>query len=176
MADYITKIRTQDGDKQIDYNSLANLPSDFKLLYETITTEEVKSIYTGINPSEYNEIVMYCISKSSDSTKSAHFDWYCHTNTGGMRHMSALHESQTRCFYFHAIKVTNNFWEVNIMFGSCGVALGTEVGDKVNAELTSDKKIYLLLNDSLNTEIGCGAYNFSESNLAVGTIFKVYGK
>ena len=26
MADYITRIRTIDGDKQIDYNSLANLP------------------------------------------------------------------------------------------------------------------------------------------------------
>ena len=27
MAEYITKIRTADGDKQIDYNALANLPS-----------------------------------------------------------------------------------------------------------------------------------------------------
>lgn len=27
MADYITKIRTTDGDKQIDYNALANLPT-----------------------------------------------------------------------------------------------------------------------------------------------------
>jgi hypothetical protein len=26
MADYISKIRTADGDKQIDYNALANLP------------------------------------------------------------------------------------------------------------------------------------------------------
>lgn len=26
MADYITKIRTINGDKQIDYNALANLP------------------------------------------------------------------------------------------------------------------------------------------------------
>jgi len=26
MSDYITKIRTIDGDKQIDYNALANLP------------------------------------------------------------------------------------------------------------------------------------------------------
>lgn len=26
MADYITRIRTIDGDKQIDYNALANLP------------------------------------------------------------------------------------------------------------------------------------------------------
>ena len=26
MADYVTKIRTRDGDKKIDYNALANLP------------------------------------------------------------------------------------------------------------------------------------------------------
>ena len=28
MADYVTKVRTSTGDKQIDYNALANLPSD----------------------------------------------------------------------------------------------------------------------------------------------------
>lgn len=28
MANYITKIRTESGDKQIDYNSLANLPDE----------------------------------------------------------------------------------------------------------------------------------------------------
>ena len=26
MSDYVTKIRTRDGDKKIDYNGLANLP------------------------------------------------------------------------------------------------------------------------------------------------------
>ncbi len=33
MADYITRIRTIDGDKQIDYNALANLP-DLSLVGE----------------------------------------------------------------------------------------------------------------------------------------------
>lgn len=27
MADYVTKVRTSTGDKQIDYNALANLPT-----------------------------------------------------------------------------------------------------------------------------------------------------
>ena len=47
MADYITKIRTADGDKQIDYNALANLPdltSDWKILNSVTTTEAVNSI------------------------------------------------------------------------------------------------------------------------------------
>ena len=34
MADYVTKIRTEDGDKRIDYNALANLPkADATLTY-----------------------------------------------------------------------------------------------------------------------------------------------
>lgn len=31
MANYIAKIRTTDGDKQIDYNALANLPDTSQL-------------------------------------------------------------------------------------------------------------------------------------------------
>ena len=36
MSDYIKKIRTKDGDKQIDYGSLANLPS-----FKTINGESI---------------------------------------------------------------------------------------------------------------------------------------
>ena len=36
MSDYIKKIRTKDGDKQIDYESLANLPS-----FKTINGESI---------------------------------------------------------------------------------------------------------------------------------------
>lgn len=43
MGDYIKKIRTKDGDKQIDYEALANLPPEEKdgiTLVDTITGEK----------------------------------------------------------------------------------------------------------------------------------------
>ena len=48
MADYITAIRTVDGDKQIDYNSLANLP-DLSALGgdEYVTTGGTGEAYTA---------------------------------------------------------------------------------------------------------------------------------
>lgn len=36
MADYITRIRTEDGDKQIDYNALANLPASVTDVTNTV--------------------------------------------------------------------------------------------------------------------------------------------
>lgn len=42
MADYVTKVRTADGDKQIDYNALANLPD----LTVYATKEEVNAVST----------------------------------------------------------------------------------------------------------------------------------
>lgn len=46
MADYITKIRTIDGDKQIDYNALANLPNATDLGALPITGGTMKGVLT----------------------------------------------------------------------------------------------------------------------------------
>lgn len=46
MADYITKIRTIDGDKQIDYNALANLP-DLAAIEEDISQLSTNKADTG---------------------------------------------------------------------------------------------------------------------------------
>ena len=40
MADYVTKIRTTDGDKQIDYNALANLPISDGVATQLITLHD----------------------------------------------------------------------------------------------------------------------------------------
>ena len=50
MADYITKIHTIDGDKQIDYNALANLP-DLSLVGEVKildSDDNVSGVLSGI--------------------------------------------------------------------------------------------------------------------------------
>ena len=41
MADYITRIRTIDGDKQIDYNALANLPISEGVVKDTLTVRGI---------------------------------------------------------------------------------------------------------------------------------------
>lgn len=41
MTDYITKIRTIDGDKQIDYNALANLPIVEGVMTGTLTVNGI---------------------------------------------------------------------------------------------------------------------------------------
>lgn len=51
MADYVTKIRTSSGDKQIDYNALANLPSVYTKTEIDTRIEAIKSeispVYAG---------------------------------------------------------------------------------------------------------------------------------
>ncbi|WP_050698172.1 SGNH/GDSL hydrolase family protein [Anaeromassilibacillus senegalensis] len=47
MADYITKIRTTSGDKQMDYNSLANLPQALKNPNKLMFTGAVEGEYDG---------------------------------------------------------------------------------------------------------------------------------
>ena len=46
MGDYIKKIRTNEGDKQIDYNALANLPElqPMDMLYLTDDTTQKKYV------------------------------------------------------------------------------------------------------------------------------------
>lgn len=47
MSDYIKKIRTDKGDKQIDYKALANLPSSMKSPYPITFTGGVSATYDG---------------------------------------------------------------------------------------------------------------------------------
>ncbi|WP_050698596.1 SGNH/GDSL hydrolase family protein [Anaeromassilibacillus senegalensis] len=47
MAEYITKIRTTDGDKQVDYNALANLPQALKNPNKLTFTGAVAGEYDG---------------------------------------------------------------------------------------------------------------------------------
>ena len=52
MADYVKRIRTDDGDKQIDYEALANLPTIKTTIDETATDKELasaKAVYEAIN-------------------------------------------------------------------------------------------------------------------------------
>lgn len=49
MAEYITRIRTESGDKQIDYNALANLPTTDKTLSQSELAADAKVTGDKIN-------------------------------------------------------------------------------------------------------------------------------
>ena len=62
MAEYITKIRTENGDKQIDYLALANLPTTDNTLTISgafadakVTGDKIKNINTSIESLETNK-------------------------------------------------------------------------------------------------------------------------
>lgn len=44
MADYVTKVRTEDGDKQIDYEALANLPQPDNTLTQSGKFADAKTV------------------------------------------------------------------------------------------------------------------------------------
>lgn len=48
MADYITQIRTTEGDKKIDYTALANLPKSDTTLKQTGAFADAKTVGTKI--------------------------------------------------------------------------------------------------------------------------------
>lgn len=55
MADYVTKVRTADGDKQIDYNALANLP-DLTVYATKTEVNAVSTDYTAtIKSTDWSE-------------------------------------------------------------------------------------------------------------------------
>jgi preprotein translocase subunit SecD len=49
MAEYVTRIRTESGDKQIDYNALANLPTTDKTLSQSEQAADAKATGDKIN-------------------------------------------------------------------------------------------------------------------------------
>lgn len=49
MAEYVTKIRTESGDKQIDYNALANLPQTDATLTKSGAFADAKAVGDAIN-------------------------------------------------------------------------------------------------------------------------------
>ena len=58
-AKYVTKIRTADGDKQIDYNALANLPALFTKLYVAQSTPPTETNIFWVDTSSGKSVLKY---------------------------------------------------------------------------------------------------------------------
>ena len=97
MANYITKIRTSEGDLPIDYKSLVNLP-EWELIADITATGEIGNITASTfqdgTPLRLSKVLIEYNFKSSTSTYGSiitvQFKPYSSTNPSfGMGHMSA---------------------------------------------------------------------------------------
>ena len=70
MADYVTKIRTENGDKKIDYNALANLPQADATLTRAGSFADAKAVKDALDDKADKTSVP---TKTSDLTNDAGF-------------------------------------------------------------------------------------------------------
>ena len=168
-------------------DAIANFPtgggvSDMKLLFSLTTTEDTQAIFTGINPKDYREIVMIARAVSSDSTKSAHFSWYFggfNPNTVYIynKHLinNGLDAQQVRCFIFQAEKLNDNLWKLN--YGGFSQSLsGSSVSPLVTMTTTGYQNKGVEIVTTHLSDIGCGAYYYSNTNLKAGAELMVWGR
>ena len=151
-----------------------------QLLFKVVTTEEVLTILSGVNPVNYREILMVCTAMPADSTKTTHFDWTF--GSVPMRITNSLNNSQKRAHIFHAKKYSeeDGVWELSYGYGlrnKGGVTV--ETIDEMGYSGISTKDNYgktFIFNNDLATNIGCGAYIYGGTNLAIGAELRVYGR
>lgn len=148
-----------------------------QLLFKVVTTEEVLTILSGVNPVNYREILMVCTAMPADSTKTTHFDWTF--GSVPMRINSSLNNSQKRAHIFHAKKYSeeDGVWELSYGYGlrnKGGVTVET-IDEMGHSGIDNYGKTFIFNND-LATNIGCGAYIYGGTNLAIGAELRVYGR
>lgn len=145
-----------------------------ELLYSTTTTEDALEIRTGINPNDYNEILMIARAVSSDNTKSTHFVWHFINRADSYeasRVTGGLHNTQIRSFLFHAKKVSDGNWLINS--GGSQYSADRITGEKLTTGLHAND---MALTNNVATNIGCGAYIYGGTLLAAGAELMVFGR
>ena len=142
-----------------------------ELLFEVKTTEEVSTILSGVNPSEYDEITMICQTVAADGITTTHLDWIF--GAGTVRLSNSLHATQRRIHTFHAVKNADGVWIGQISMGQMAKDIGTSLAEKTNVSGVDAVTVFY---GDIKTNIGCQAYVYGKVNLAIGTILKVYGR
>lgn len=157
--------------------------SEFVELFRVTTTEEVLKIETGIDLSQYEEIVALCSTLSSDGTTHTHFAW----NVTGYDAITTkgLHGTQKRVHFLHGKKVTDTKWGFEAWFGVANGTIfesdskpGATQANTVTTGVAIGNVIPLLIwvNGGLNPNFKFGAYTYGNTNLAIGTEAIVWGR
>ena len=116
MPQYITKIRTEDGDKQIDYNALANLPDLSSLSKHTHTPESI-----GAAPVEHthtqNDIADF---PSSLPANGGNADTVDNMHASDFATASSLEQLQTQVdgMSLESFDITASATEINYLTGA----------------------------------------------------------
>lgn len=171
---------TYDGSKAVSVEIPSGGNENLQLLFDVTTTEEVRSIRSGVNPANYKEIFMVCTAMPDDTTKTTHFDWIF--GSVPFRITNSLHNTQERVHVFHAKKLSDEsgIWEIGLGLGLRSKGGGTvktidEMGFTAIDVKEKYGKVYVFNND-LAADIGCEAYLYGETNLAIGAELRVYGR
>ena len=160
-------------------NALANRrvggSSEMKLLYSVTTAEDLLEIRTGINPNDYNEILMLARAVSSDSTKITHFAWKLDDN-GEIRVNDALHNTQIRSFVLELKKLNSGLWRIqnhSHQYEAEPLSNGIHTGFHNAAASVNGVAFW---ENIKATNIGCGAYIYGGTKLAAGAELMVWGR
>lgn len=149
--------------------------SEMKLLYSTTTKEDLLEIRTGINPNDYNEILMIARAVSSDSTKSTHFVWNFYNGKESTAIVSSgLHNTQIRSFVLELKKPNSGLWRVQMhshQNSTKPLSNGIYTGFHSAIAVNNGVAIW----EDVGTELGCGAYIHGGTNLAAGAELMVWG-
>lgn len=139
-----------------------------ELLFEITTTEDVLRIDTGIDLNQYNEILAYCVTISSDSAKTTHLDWgVADAANREVRVTNGLHNTQTRCFPLHLIRTSGKAMRAEATYGYWD-------GDVMSTN--SNRICHVCDNLNITSNFYCTAYVYGGTMLKAGTILKVYGR
>ena len=164
----------------VDVPSGGGGSENLELLFKVVTTEEVRTILSGVNPADYKEILMVCTTMPVVTTASTHFDWLFTTTP--LRISSSLHNTQKRVHVFHAKKHNEDdgIWEISFghglkLKGGTNVETIDEMTHTVISVTSCYSKVFVF-NDQLATDIGCEAYIYGNTDLVVGSELRVYGR
>ena len=157
--------------------------SEFVELFRVTTIEAVLKIETGIDLSQYEEIVALCSTLSSDGTTNTHFVWNV---TGYDAYITkGLHGTQKRVQFLHGKKVTDTKWKFEAWFAVANVTIfendyapGAIYADTVTTAMAIGNVIPQLIwvNGGLTPNFKFGAYTYGGTNLAIGTEAIVWGR
>lgn len=144
--------------------------SEFTEAFRITTTEAVKTIETGIDLHDYNEMLTLCKTVSSDGATNAHFEWY--TTGAGWLITSALHGTQTRVMFCHGKRIQGEQWLFESGYGLSSSSLfdtgGTTSSDRCFA--TTEKYTNArFVKNQLTSNWKFGAYVYADVDMASGT-------
>lgn len=152
--------------------------SEMQEIFRLTTTEEVGMIETGIDLSQYAEVVAMCKTLPIEgTTANTHFDWYV-SKGYAQRINNSLHNTQKRIQVAHITRLSSKKAICRLGYGTAQGSLfaeNTALSSADNsAEIDEGRHIRIAL-DNLNNNFKFGSYG-GKTPLIIGTEVLIYGR